>query len=276
MASYEVLTDFSNPDTTKYLNVKKGDRITKINEPEPGWSMCFIEGRNGYVPTSYIKPVTDTTPLSQIPQPLPKRSIVAPPTMGWMQEDQYHKYKMIRKLFGGAQGKTFLVERKETNKLFVLKKVDYLDADDIQKANREVEQMFNLASPFTVLLVCVFPHDDVELCLVMEYCEKGDLRKVMAQLQQLPEEERLMRVWEILAQIFLAVDHLHSHDVIHRDIKPENIFVMADGSVRVGDFGLAKNVENRDYATAVGTKVYQAPEVFEQQKHENNIIIIYG
>ncbi|KAA6385848.1 MAG: putative serine/threonine-protein kinase Nek3 [Streblomastix strix] len=172
---------------------------------------------------------------------------------------------MIRKLQGGAQGKTFLVERIETNKLFVLKKVDYFEAEDIQKANREVEQMINLASPFTVLLVCVFPHD-VELCLVMEYCEKGDLRKVMAELQQLPEEERLMRVWEILAQIFLAVDHLHSHDVIHRDIKPENIFVMADGSVRVGDFGLAKNVANKDYATAVGTRVYQAPEVYEQHK----------
>ncbi|KAA6353286.1 MAG: hypothetical protein EZS28_051187, partial [Streblomastix strix] len=215
-------------------NVKKGDRITKINEPEPGWSMCFIEGKFGYVPTSYIKPVTDTQPLiPQIPQPLPKIPIVAPPTMSWMQEDQYHKYRMIEKLQGGAQGKTFFVERKETNKLFVLKKVDYLDAGDKLKANREVEQMFNLASPFTVQLVCVFPHD-VELCLVMEFCEKGDLRKVMTELQQLPEEERLMRVWEILAQIFLAVDHLHSHDVIHRDIKPENIFVMADGSVRVG------------------------------------------
>ncbi|KAA6392328.1 MAG: putative serine/threonine-protein kinase Nek6, partial [Streblomastix strix] len=265
MTLYEVLYDYNNPDTTKYLNVKKGDRITKINEPEPGWSMCFIEGKFGYVSTSYIKPVTDTQPLipqiPQIPQPLPKRPIVAPTTtMGWMQEDQYHKYEMIRKLQGGAQGKTFLVARKETNKLFVLKKVDYLDAGDKLKANREVEQMLNLASPFTVLLVCVFPHDDIELCLVMEYCEKGDLRKVMDELQQLPEEERLMRVWEILAQIFLAVDHLHSHDVIHRDIKPENIFVMADGSVRVGDFGLAKNVENRDYATAVGTKVYQAPE----------------
>ncbi|KAA6384041.1 MAG: putative NEK protein kinase, partial [Streblomastix strix] len=171
----------------------------------------------------------------------------------------------MKKLKGGAMGKTFLVKKLVSAKLCVMKKVDYLEDEDKARADREVEQMLRLASPYTVSLISTFP-DRMELCLIMEYCSQGDLRKVIAELQQLPEEERLMRVWEILAQIFRALDHLHSHDVIHRDVKPENIFVMEDGSIKLGDFGLAKEIASRNYATAVGTKVYQAPEVYQQQQ----------
>ncbi|KAA6402541.1 MAG: hypothetical protein EZS28_001934 [Streblomastix strix] len=41
------------------------------------------------------------------------------------------------------------------------------------------------------------------------------------------------RVWELFAQIILAVNFMHSVGVIHRDIKPENIFIMEDGSARL-------------------------------------------
>ncbi|KAA6366217.1 MAG: putative NEK protein kinase, partial [Streblomastix strix] len=179
--------------------------------------------------------------------------------------DCFENYQVLKQLRGGAMGKTFMVKKLASAKLCVLKKVDYLEEEDKIRADREVEQMLRLASPYTVRLISKFP-DRTELCLIMEYCSQGDLRKVIAELQQLPEEERLMRVWEILAQIFLALDHLHSHEVIHRDVKPENIFVMEDGSIKLGDFGLAKEIASRNYATAVGTKVYQAPEVYQQQQ----------
>ncbi|KAA6361868.1 MAG: putative G2-specific protein kinase nim-1 [Streblomastix strix] len=101
----------------------------------------------------------------------------------------------------------------------------------------------------------------------MEYCEKGDLRKVISDIQNLPQEERVMCVWAIFGQMARALDNLHSKCVIHRDIKPENIFVMADGSVRLGDFGFAKDIQNENYATTAGTMlVYQAIEVFTWKK----------
>ena len=49
--------------------------------------------------------------------------------------------------------------------------------------------------------------------------------------------------------------------IVHRDIKPENIFVMADGSIRLADFGLAADAQLADTPLCVGTLDYFAPEV---------------
>ncbi|KAA6370449.1 MAG: hypothetical protein EZS28_034023, partial [Streblomastix strix] len=66
-------------------------------------------------------------------------------------------YKIISKLPGGAQSKTFIVELKSTQQQFIMKKVDYLEQVDRAKVDIEVELMRSLDSDFTVRLVCVFP-----------------------------------------------------------------------------------------------------------------------
>ncbi|KAA6395136.1 MAG: putative Serine/threonine-protein kinase Nek3 [Streblomastix strix] len=174
---------------------------------------------------------------------------------------KFEDYEVVKKLFGGAQGKTFLVKLKKSGVLYVMKRVDYFDDKDKQQADDEVAQMINLESRFTVRLVCTFL-DHLDLCLILEYCSGGDLRKIVSDLQKLPQEERMNRVWELQAQIIRALHHLHSHGVVHRDIKPENIFVMEDGSVRLGDFGLARDLTDNYFATLVGTKIYLAPEIW--------------
>ncbi|KAA6404441.1 MAG: putative Serine/threonine-protein kinase Nek3 [Streblomastix strix] len=178
-----------------------------------------------------------------------------------LETPQYQDFEIVKKLFGGAMGKTFLVRLKATGVLYVMKRVDYLDENDKRMADEEVEQTRQLSSRYTVHLVCSFV-DRCDLYQITEYCSHGDLRKQIAELQKLPEEEHLNRVYQLFAQIILALDHLHSHEVVHRDIKPENIFVMEDGSVRLGDFGLAKDMTEKDYATIAGTKMYMAAEVW--------------
>ncbi|KAA6388199.1 MAG: putative serine/threonine protein kinase, partial [Streblomastix strix] len=69
------------------------------------------------------------------------------------------------------------------------------------------------------------------------------------------------RGWEYTAQITRALDHLHSHNVMHRDLKPANILVNQDGTIRLGDFGLSRELNDDYYLTIAGTKVYMAPEV---------------
>jgi NIMA (never in mitosis gene a)-related kinase len=59
-------------------------------------------------------------------------------------------------------------------------------------------------------------------------------------------------------QILLALEFIHRKKILHRDIKTSNVFLKSDGTVKVGDFGVSKSLENtNDRAlTVVGTPYY--------------------
>ncbi|KAA6373449.1 MAG: hypothetical protein EZS28_031024, partial [Streblomastix strix] len=147
---------------------------------------------------------------------------------------RYEDYRVIRQLPGGAQSKTYLVELRSSRQQFIMKMVNYLEDVDRAKVDVEVELMRSLDSDFTVHLVCTFPDlMGLQLCMILEYCVRGDFRNLIDEFQQLPQSEKLMRGWEYTAQITRALDHLHSHNVMHRDLKPANILVNQDGTIRL-------------------------------------------
>jgi serine/threonine protein kinase len=80
-----------------------------------------------------------------------------------------------------------------------------------------------------------------------------------------PIHPTLPSVFHVLPQVItplLKVLHsLHQLGIVHRDIKPENIFFQADGTLRLGDFGLAINASKERPVSRVGTLEYMAPEV---------------
>lgn len=73
---------------------------------------------------------------------------------------------------------------------------------------------------------------------------------------------------DIMFQLCSAVIHAHSHQVIHRDIKPANVYIMPDGTIKLGDFGIA-TFENSARLTRsesiVGSVHYLAPEISKGQ-----------
>ncbi|KAA6383359.1 MAG: hypothetical protein EZS28_021114 [Streblomastix strix] len=88
--------------------------------------------------------------------------------------------------------------------------------------------------------------------MVMEYCENGDLRKVISELQQVPEEER--RECGIFGQMIRTLDFLHCNGIIHLDINRANIFVMIDGLTLVwfemlNEFIIQKKNEQKTNST---------------------------
>jgi serine/threonine-protein kinase OSR1/STK39 len=74
----------------------------------------------------------------------------------------------------------------------------------------------------------------------------------------------------ILRGIVRALVHIHAHAQIHRDIKPSNVLVGEDGSVKIGDFGIAATLledgqRRRARYTTIGTPCYMAPEMFQRE-----------
>ncbi|RLN10442.1 hypothetical protein BBJ28_00023304 [Nothophytophthora sp. Chile5] len=112
--------------------------------------------------------------------------------------------------------------------------------------------------PFIVQLHTCFQTID-HLHLVLDYCPGGELFFHLAQRGHFTEPEAAF----YLAEILLALEHLHRHDIIYRDLKPENVLLDQQGHVRLADFGLSKpDVDDWTLAlTFCGSKDYIAPEV---------------
>ena len=83
--------------------------------------------------------------------------------------------------------------------------------------------------------------------------------KKKAKKEYLTEDEILN--WFI--QIAISLEYIHGRKVIHRDIKTSNIFLTGNGTVKLGDFGISKVLENTNEQamTVVGTPYYMSPEV---------------
>lgn len=113
--------------------------------------------------------------------------------------------------------------------------------------------------------------DEGELIIVMEYCEGGDLAKQVKTYkdsgQMLPEAQ----IMSWFAQLCLALHYVHQKKVMHRDIKTSNVYLTRTGMVKLGDFGIAKVLENTaDVAmTVVGTPYYMSPEVVENKPYSS-------
>lgn len=101
--------------------------------------------------------------------------------------------------------------------------------------------------------------DEDRIYFAMEYVESGTLKDVLRQRGKLPWREAA----ECAIQICAALEHAHQLGVIHRDLKPVNLFLAEDGLVKVGDFGLARDLNNSRLTMdgqTVGTCRYMPPE----------------
>ncbi|RDW78767.1 putative serine/threonine protein kinase [Aspergillus mulundensis] len=97
------------------------------------------------------------------------------------------------------------------------------------------------------------------LYLVLEYCANGDLYEAI-RLNRGPLETEHVR--DFMLQLVSAVEFMHANGLYHRDIKPENIFLTQDGSMKLGDLGLATR-EAWCYESCVGSDRYMAPEQYD-------------
>ncbi|GMH37449.1 hypothetical protein BSKO_05322 [Bryopsis sp. KO-2023] len=109
-----------------------------------------------------------------------------------------------------------------------------------------------------VSLLGVF--EDVQnVCIVTEYCHGQDLLHQMDKSGGTMSERDVCR--KVVYPLLKILDRLHKQGIVHRDLKAENVFFTKDGSLKLGDFGLALDTSREIATTKVGTLDYMAPEV---------------
>jgi serine/threonine protein kinase len=182
-------------------------------------------------------------------------------------------FRVLRKLGQGGQGTTLQVQRKQDGFAFVCKQIV---CDSIGAANfalKEAKTLQRLEHAGVCRYEDVFLSEEkhgreskLVVCIVMEFCERGDLAGAIGSHRdrRAPIPERQLAKW--LLEMFQALQYIHSAGVLHRDLKSPNIFLTRHNTVKLGDFGLARQVTG-DIRTKVGTPCYLAPEVLQSDSY---------
>ena len=121
----------------------------------------------------------------------------------------------------------------------------------------ESQAVAMLSHPNIVAVYDVSHSDDIEY-IVMELIDGITLKQYMDRRGKLSWKETL----HFSKQIAKALSHAHERGIIHRDIKPQNIMLLRDGTIKVGDFGIAalENEIDENNGQAIGSIHYIAPE----------------
>uniref|UniRef100_A0AAR2LHJ1 non-specific serine/threonine protein kinase n=1 Tax=Pygocentrus nattereri TaxID=42514 RepID=A0AAR2LHJ1_PYGNA len=159
----------------------------------------------------------------------------------------------FRKVLGqGSFGKVFLVKKltgPDAGQLYAMKV--------LKKATLKVSQTAVLSF-----------QTEGKLYLILDFLRGGDLFTRLSKEVMFTEED----VKFYLAELALALDHLHGLGIIYRDLKPENILLDEQGHIKLTDFGLSKESidhENKAYSFC-GTVEYMAPEVVNRRGHTHS------
>lgn len=173
-------------------------------------------------------------------------------------------FQILRLIGRGTFGQVYQVRKKDTERIYamkVLSKKVIVQKKEVAHTVGERNILVRTAtsdSPFIVGLKFSFQTPS-DLYLVTDYMSGGEL------FWHLQKEGRFdeKRAKFYIAELILAIQHLHQNDIVYRDLKPENILLDANGHIALCDFGLSKaNLTKNDTTnTFCGTTEYLAPEV---------------
>ncbi|OQO10957.1 cAMP-dependent protein kinase type 2 [Cryoendolithus antarcticus] len=177
-------------------------------------------------------------------------------------------FTISRTLGTGSFGRVHLVQSKHNQRFYavkVLKKQQVVKMKQVEHTNDERRMLQRCKHPFLITLWGTF-QDGKNLYMVMDFIEGGELFSLLRKSQRFPNPVAKFYA----AEVTLALDYLHSANIIYRDLKPENLLLDRHGHLKITDFGFAKEVPDITW-TLCGTPDYLAPEVVSSKGYNKSV-----
>ena len=197
----------------------------------------------------------------------------------FLENAQFGGYKLKSMIGKGGVAEVWLadqlaLDREVAVKVISSELVSGDDSDFIDRFKREAHSVARLDHP-GILPVFDYGEADGYLYLVMPNASGGNLRTRVR--RSMPNKEEIAAIFE---NITGGIGHAHNHGLIYRDLKPANILLNEEGRAFIGDFGIAKTMDNNTNMTQagiiLGSPAYMAPEQFLGQADRRSDIYSMG
>lgn len=185
------------------------------------------------------------------------------------------KYRLLGLVGQGQFGQVFCAVHRQTGQLVALKNLEQKRFPTHQFL-RELRFLLSLQHPNIVTCLAI-EHTKTGRYLVMDYCEGGTLRSLMAEESHLSIDHSL----KLIASLLIGLEHAHNRGIIHCDIKPENILLRLEPKgwiAKISDFGVARLFQelSQQRGTNTGSPAYMAPERFYGQYSQTSDLYSVG
>ncbi|MBQ0009347.1 MAG: serine/threonine protein kinase [Firmicutes bacterium] len=172
-----------------------------------------------------------------------------------------NRYNILEHLGTGGMADVFEAKDLISNKIVaikILKEELKDDKNNISSFRKEASSAASMSHPN---IMEIYNEGTFKGCpyLVIEYLKNQTLLDKIEYFTKFAPKEGS----QIMVQLLEAIAYTHSHNIIHRDIKPQNIFYMPNGTIKLGDFGIAVNENDaKKCGNILGSVYYLAPEVY--------------
>lgn len=190
------------------------------------------------------------------------------------------KYEILKEVGRGGMSIVYLAMDNRLNKQWAVKEIKKKGSNSanqivVQSLLAEANLMKRLDHPHLPRIVDIID-DGNTIYIVMDYIEGEPLDKLL-KAKGAQEQDAVIEWGKQLAEV---LDYLHTREpaIIYRDMKPANVMLRPDGTVKLIDFGIAREYKERNSADTVslGTKGYAAPEQFGGMGQTDARTDVYG
>lgn len=184
------------------------------------------------------------------------------------------KYKILNVIGKGGMSIVYLAMNEKVNKQWAIKEIVKKDYKDFDVDRKEIEMMKKLNNPHLPNIIDVIEGGN-SLLIVMDYIEGRSLDDLFVESGAQPQNTVIG--WA--CQLCDVLSYLHSQNppIIYRDMKPANVMLRPDGTLKLIDFGAAREykVQNLKDTISLGTRGYAAPEQYREDGQSDARTDIY-